>query len=67
MQPGDCFTIEVRALLCLVVIPPKKTENNHLTVIQPAVVQGTDPSGVTYPDEWTVSTEVEDGPTVCSF
>ena len=60
MQPGDCFTIEVRRSLCRLNLDRCLTH----CAVQPAVVQGNNPSGVTYPDEWTVSTEVEPASTV---
>lgn len=50
MQPGDCFTIEVGALSIF--------EDAVLSLLfQPAIVQGTEPLGWTFPDGWTVSTE----------
>ncbi|KAI0722536.1 peptidase M24, structural domain-containing protein [Earliella scabrosa] len=36
---------------------PGVMEPGDCFTIEPAIVQGTDPAGVTYPDGWTVSTE----------
>jgi methionyl aminopeptidase len=49
MQPGDCFTIEVRIPFGC---------GARLILFQPCIVQGTDPTGWVFPDGWTTSTEV---------
>lgn len=50
MQPGDCFTIEVGVTSIF-------QDAMLSTTLQPAIVQGTEPMGWTFPDGWTVSTE----------
>jgi len=51
MKPGHCFTIEV--LFKLIVGLPCLTTQH-----KPTIIQGRNPLGWIFPDEWTASTEV---------